>query len=74
MGIIYRGLIKKLVIINTLDEQTFRGILFKQTGSLIILKQAQLLEPNNPPVEIAGEVVLERRNISFIQVLTEGVR
>ena len=72
MSLAYRKLTKKLTIVNTLDDKTFRGILWEQKGPLLILKQAQLLEPNMPPVEIAGEVVIERNNISFIQILVES--
>jgi hypothetical protein len=49
---------------------TFRGVLYKQTGPLLVLKNAQLLEPGQAPVELAGEVVIERKTVDFVQVVS----
>jgi len=57
----------KRVIVNT-REHSFSGILYKQVGPLIVLRNAHLLEHGTPPTPIDGEVVIERTRVEFIQI------
>jgi hypothetical protein len=61
--------VHKRVIVNT-NEHAFSGILYKQAGPLLVLRDAQLLEPGLPPTPVHGEVVIERSRVEFIQVVS----
>lgn len=64
----WRYLVRKQVIVNQ-SEQAFSGILWLQRGQLLILKQAQLLQPGTEPQAMDGEVVIERSTVLFIQIV-----
>lgn len=59
--------VARRVIINT-DTHAFAGILYKQSGPLLVLRDAELLEAGKPPVPIQGEVLVERNRVEFIQL------
>ncbi len=56
------------VLVNLKTGRAFRGYLIEVSGSIVLLKGASLLEPGSEPVDVAGEVLIERENIDFIQV------
>jgi len=58
----------KHVLVNLDDGRAFSGILYSRRGPLLILRQAQLIEPGSAPVAVDGEVIVERCRVSFIQV------
>jgi hypothetical protein len=57
------------VIVNTKSNESFRGVLFQKKGSLIVLKNAEQLVEGRKPIAVDGEIVLERAEVSFYQVL-----
>ena len=65
----YRDLVASRVIVNTKTEKAFRGILWSEQRELLVLRDAHLLE-HEADTPVDGEVVIERTNIDFIQVLT----
>jgi small nuclear ribonucleoprotein (snRNP)-like protein len=68
-----RNVVRHLVIVNMKTGRAFRGILWKQAGSLLVLRNAEMLEPNRPPVPVDGQVVIERTEVEFIQMpIAEG--
>jgi len=56
------------VLVNLEDGRAFTGILYGRRGPLLILRQAELIEPGQPPIAVDGEVIVERNRVSFIQV------
>lgn len=65
-----RTAVRRNVIVNTKTDKAFRGILWAKTGPLLVLRGASLLAPGQVEgQELDGEVVLERINVDFIQVL-----
>ena len=60
--------VRKRVIINT-AQHAFAGILYKQSGPLLVLRNAELLTPGEQPTPINGEVVVERARVEFIQIV-----
>jgi hypothetical protein len=64
-----RVAVKRQVIVNLETGVAFKGVLYRQDGPLLVLCNAQLLEPGQHPVEMAGEVVIERTRVDFIQVV-----
>ena len=59
----------KRCLVNLKSGSAFRGYLIEATGSIILLKGATLIEPGTEPVEVSGEVLIEKSNVEFIQVL-----
>jgi hypothetical protein len=57
------------VIVNTKSNESFRGVLFQKKGPLIVLKNAEQLVEGREPIAVDGEIVLERAEVSFYQVL-----
>ncbi len=56
------------VIVVTKTDRTFRGILWRRRRGFLVLHQAELLE-HGKAVAMDGELVIERANLDFIQVL-----
>ncbi|MFC9429260.1 hypothetical protein [Streptomyces sp. NPDC056987] len=66
-----RTAVRKRVVVNLADK-AFTGILWKQAGPLLVLRDARLLHPGAPEVPVDGEVVIERTKVEFTQVLGGG--
>lgn len=68
-----RNVVRRRGIVNLKSGRTFRGILWKQSGPLVVMRQAEMLEAGREPIPVDGEVVIERSEIEFIQLtITEG--
>lgn len=59
----------KRVIVNTKTGNAFRGVLWAKYSDYVVLRNAEMLRENANRVPIDGEVVIERVNVDFIQVL-----
>ena len=57
------------VIVNLKTERAFRGVLWRKRWGYLVLRNAELLKPRGERVAIDGEVVIERANVDFVQVL-----
>ena len=57
------------VIVNTKTGKAFRGVLWRKRWGYLVLRDAQMLKPRGETVPIDGEVVIERQNVDFMQVL-----
>jgi len=64
-----RSALHRRVLVALRTEKTFRGVLYAQRGPLLILKDVELLEHGRDPVRLDGDVVIERPNVDFVQVL-----
>lgn len=60
---------KRKVIVNTKTGKAFRGILWKLSFRLVILRNSELLKPKGETIPIDGELVVLRDEVEFIQVL-----
>lgn len=66
----YRSLVvNRRVIVNLVGGRAFDGVLVRQSGPLLVLKGATLLEAGSEPAPLDGEVVVERDRVDFIQAL-----
>jgi hypothetical protein len=63
-----RAAARRRVIVNT-SEHAVSGILYKQVGPLLVLRDASLLTPGGPATPISGEVLIERSRVEFVQVV-----
>lgn len=57
------------VIVNTKTDKSFRGILWRKTRNYLALKNTELLGENGSRIPMDGEVVIERANVDFYQVV-----
>lgn len=64
-----RTAVRRRVVVNTKTEKSFSGVLVAKRGPILILKGAAMLSASAPPVTIDGDVVIERSNVDFVQVL-----
>jgi len=65
----WRYLVRNEVIVNLDTGSTFKGVMYDVRGSLLILKQAALLTPNNEtPVD--GDLCIDKGRVEFMQMLT----
>lgn len=58
------------VLVNLEDGRAFDAVLYDQRGPLLVLRDARLIEPGAEPVQLDGEVIIERPRVAFIQVRT----
>lgn len=61
---------RRQVIITTKTDRAFRGILWARRGPLLVLKAAELLTTSGPAVAVDGEVIIDRANVDYMQVIT----
>lgn len=61
----------RAVIVNLRDDPStaIRGVLWSSRGAWLTLKDCSLLKPGQPPAPMDGDVVVERPNVAFLQVL-----
>lgn len=58
---------RRQVIVNLEDGSAIAGILYRQDGPLLVLKNATYLEKGTDPVQLDGDTVVERARVLFIQ-------
>lgn len=63
----FRTVIHRRVVVNLLSGSAINGVLVRQRGPLLHLKDAQLLEQGAEPAPLDGEIVVERSQVDFIQ-------
>ena len=59
----------KRVLVNLKSGAAFRGYLVKELGQLIVLQQAEIIEPGAEAVAAQGEILIEKNNIEFVQII-----
>ena len=64
-----RTAVRRRVVVN-LADRAFAGILWAQRGPLLVLRDAQLLEPGAQPQPVDGELVVERLRVEWVQVVS----
>lgn len=65
------------VIINLKSGTVFRAVLYRQAGNYLILKQVEMLSDRDSKMEpraVNGEVLVNRGDVDFIQVVGGGGR
>lgn len=66
----YRVVVHRRVLVNLTSGRAIEGLLVKQAGPLLFVKDARVHEPGaTGPVPVDGEVVIERDRVDFIQAL-----
>jgi small nuclear ribonucleoprotein (snRNP)-like protein len=63
--------LRRRVIVNLKTGEALAGVLTRKSGPLLELRNVELHEAGRPPVKMDGAVVVERGNVSFVQVVGE---
>ena len=67
MGAFKKVLLLRRVIVNMVDGTSIEGVLYRDPGNLLVLKNATYLEPGAEPAPLDGETVIERTQVLFVQ-------
>lgn len=68
MGAWGRIALLRRVIVNLDDGTSLEGVLYRERGPLLVLKNATLHDPGaNAPLELDGETIIERTRVLFVQ-------
>lgn len=67
MGAFRKVLVLRRVIANLVDGSSIEGVLYRDPGNLIVLKDAIYREPGAEPISLDGDTVIERTKVLFIQ-------
>lgn len=62
-----RLMIRRRVLVQLHSGRAFTGVLYRRRGRLVVLKAAEMLEPNNQPTPMDGDVILDRGEIEYVQ-------
>jgi len=57
------------VIVNTRSGLVFRGVLAMRRRDYVVIRAAQMVKGTGEVVPVDGEVLVERTNLDFIQIL-----
>lgn len=60
---------KRQVIVNTKTDRAFRGVLWRRRWGYLVLRNAEMLRDREGTVSMDGEVVINKDNVDFLQVL-----
>lgn len=64
-----RTAVSRRVVVNLKSGESISGTLYAKRGPILILKGAAMLSASGPMVPIDGDVVVERANVAWTQVL-----
>lgn len=67
----FSPLTRRQVLVSLHSGNAFRGVLWAKRGPLLVLRNARLLSSDAPEegLVVDGEVVVERTQVEYIQVL-----
>ncbi|HUV94560.1 MAG TPA: hypothetical protein VMX14_07000 [Anaerolineae bacterium] len=58
------------VIVNCKTDSAFRGVLWRRRRGYLVLRNATLMRGPKGPIGLDGEIVIDARNVDFIQVIS----
>ena len=58
------------VLVTTKTDRTFRGVLWRKRRGYLVLRNAEMLRERDARVKMDGELVIERANVDFLQVVS----
>ena len=59
---------RRRVLVQMHSGRAFTGLQWRRRGRLLVLRNVEMLEPNNQPATLDGEVVLDRGEVEYVQV------
>ena len=67
MGGFRKVLLLRRVIVNLVDGSSIEGVLYRDPGNLLVLRNAVYHEVGAEPAVLDGETVIERDKVLFVQ-------
>jgi len=67
VGVFRKVLLLRRVVVNLVDGSSIEGVLYRDPGNLLVLRNAVYLEPGADPLELDGETVIDRDKVLFVQ-------
>jgi hypothetical protein len=64
-----RLVVARRVVVNLASGQAIEGLLVRQQGPLLLLEQPVVHEPGAAPSPADGQMVIERAQVAFIQIV-----
>jgi hypothetical protein len=64
-----RLVVRREVLVQLLSGNAVRGVLWASKARRLVIKSATLFEPGADPKAMDGDVVVERGNVDYVQVL-----
>lgn len=64
-----RSLVQRKILVNLLSGNAVSGVCTLDGRHALLLKGATVHEPGSEPVPADGEVLIDRANVDFIQIL-----
>jgi small nuclear ribonucleoprotein (snRNP)-like protein len=55
------------VLVSLVDGKAIRGVLWARKGRLLVLRDATLIETGAAPVDMDGDVLVDRDRVEFVQ-------
>jgi hypothetical protein len=55
--------------VNLVDGTTVEGVLWRNRGAYLVLRESRLHGPEGAPVPVDGEVVIDRSRVQFVQLV-----
>ncbi|VXC30923.1 conserved hypothetical protein [Microbacterium sp. 8M] len=67
MGAFRKVLLLRRVVVNLDDGSSIEGVLYRDPGNLLVLKNAIYHEPGAEPAPLDGDTVIDRARVLFVQ-------
>lgn len=67
MGAFRKVLLLRTVVVNLTNGTTISGVLYRDPGNLLVLKNATYYEPGAKPTPLDGDTVIDRAQVLFVQ-------
>jgi hypothetical protein len=61
--------LRRRCIVNLREGDSIEGVLWTRRGRWLVLKDARLIHGDDRPVPADGEVLIDRDQVNFLQVL-----
>ena len=61
--------VARRVVVNTKTGRAFNAVLWRKRRGYLVLRDVELLKPGAERVRMDGEVVIDRSNVDFLQVV-----
>lgn len=63
-----RLMVRRKVLVALHTGQAVTGVLWARRDRFLVLKDAELLEPGAEPTRMDGDVIVERDQVTYVQV------